>query len=68
MTKPRIPKNFLTGLALCAAYIVAAKLSLRLATIHPSATPVWPPTGIAIAALLAFGSRLWPAIFVGALL
>jgi len=67
MTKPRIPKNFLTGLALCAAYIVAAKLSLRLATIHPSATPVWPPTGIAIAALLAFGSRLWPAIFVGAL-
>jgi PAS domain S-box-containing protein len=28
---------------------------------------VWPPTGIAIAALLIFGRRLWPGIFVGAL-
>lgn len=68
MTKPNVPKNVLTGIALCAAYIVAAKLSLRLATIHPSATPIWPPTGIAIAAFLALGSRFWPAIFFGALI
>jgi diguanylate cyclase (GGDEF)-like protein len=55
-------------LIICAAYVVAAKLSLRLASVHPSATPVWPPTGIAIATLLALGLRFWPSIFVGAFL
>lgn len=68
MTKTSIPKSVLTGIALCAVYIVAAKLSLRLASIHPSATPIWPPTGIAIAALLVLGSRFWPAVFLGAFL
>ena len=65
MTKPNVPKRLLTGIALCVVYILAAKLSLRLASIHPSAAPVWPPTGIAIAALLALGSRFWPAILIG---
>ena len=49
-------------------YYVAAKLGLRLAFLHPSATPVWPPTGIALAALLLLGPRIWPAILVGAFL
>ena len=62
------PKQILVALSLCAAYALAAKLSLRLATVHPSATPVWPPTGIAIAALLALGLSFWPAIFLGAFL
>jgi len=31
-------------------------------------TPVWPPAGIAIAALLLRGPRLWPAIALGALI
>ncbi len=66
MKRPTISKDFLIGIAICAAYIVAAKLSLRLASVHPSATPVWPPTGIAIATLLALGTRFWPAILVGA--
>lgn len=66
MTKPNVPKSVLTGIAICVVYVVAAKLSLRLATIHPSATPIWPPSGVAIAALLVLGSRLWPAIFLGA--
>jgi integral membrane sensor domain MASE1 len=58
-------KQILIGLGVCAAYILAAKLSLRLASVHPSATPVWPPTGIAIAALLTLGSGFWPAVFAG---
>ncbi len=62
------PKEILIGLGVCAAYIVAGKLSLRLASVHPSATPVWPPTGIAIATLVAMGLRFWPSIFAGALL
>jgi signal transduction histidine kinase len=52
------------GLAL--AYFLSARLGLRLALINSSATAVWPPTGIALAALLLGGKRLWPAIFVGA--
>jgi PAS domain S-box-containing protein len=61
--------RLLLALALTATgYFVSAKLGLRLAFQHPSATPVWPPTGIALAALILFGYRLWPAIFVAAFL
>src|SRR5256714_11874477 len=49
-------------------YFLVGKLSLKLAFLHASASPVWPPAGIALAALLLFGIRLWPAIFIGALL
>ncbi len=63
-----VHKQILIGLAVCAAYILAGKFSLRLASVHPSASPVWPPTGIAITALLTFGSGFWPAIFAGAFL
>src|SRR5262249_15475081 len=66
MKRLQAPKDVLAALSLCAGYIIAAKLRLRFASIHPSATPVWPATGIAIAALLALGMRFWPAIFVGA--
>lgn len=49
------------------AYFLAAELGLSLASVHTSVSPVWAPTGIAIATLLVFGRRLWPAVFVGAL-
>src|SRR2546428_6351261 len=52
--------------ALTAVYFVVGKLGLRLAFVHVSATTVWPPTGIALAAFLLLGVRVWPAIFVGA--
>jgi len=51
---------------LAAIYILAGKLGLALAFLNPSATAVWPPTGIALAAVLLFGQRVWPAIFLGA--
>jgi diguanylate cyclase (GGDEF)-like protein/PAS domain S-box-containing protein len=54
--------------ALAAAYFVAGKLGLALAVVHANASAVWPPTGIAIAGLLLFGPRVWPAVFVGAFL
>src|SRR5204862_4655689 len=53
--------------ALTLIYIVAGKFALQLAFLHKSASPVWPPAGIALAALLVLGYRVWPAIFVGAL-
>jgi CheY-like chemotaxis protein len=49
-------------------YFLAAKLGLQFAFFHASASAVWPPTGIALAAVLLFGVQVWPAIFVGAFL
>jgi hypothetical protein len=39
------------------AYFVAAKIGLALAFGNPDVTAVWPPTGIAVAALILFGPR-----------
>ena len=55
-------------LAIATIYFLAAKLGLSLAVITRQVTAVWPPTGIAIAAVLIFGYRVWPAILVGAFL
>src|SRR6266568_5897637 len=49
-------------------YFIAGKLGLSLAFLHASASPVWPPAGIALAVLILLGYRIWPAIFVGAFL
>ena len=49
-----------------AVYFGAAKLGLSLAFLHASVSPVWPPTGIAIAAVLWLGYRISPAILLGA--
>ena len=49
-------------------YFIAGKLGLSLAFLYASASPVWPPAGIALAVLLLLGYRIWPAIFVGAFL
>src|SRR5262249_53487707 len=38
---------------------------LLLPSINPAATPLWPPTGFALALLLLLGDRIWPAILVG---
>src|SRR5262245_25967629 len=54
----------LTSIAII--YVALAKLSLALASIHPSATPIWPPTGFALAIVLLLGYRISPAIFLGA--
>jgi signal transduction histidine kinase len=49
-------------------YVIAGKIGLNMASLHASASPVWPPAGIALAAILLLGYRAWPAIFVGAFL
>ena len=54
----------LAGLA--AVYLLAAKLSLLMAIPPGYATPVWPPAGIALAALLLLGRRVWPGVWLGA--
>ncbi len=54
-------------LVLAAVYYVAARVGLMLAYESSNASPVWPPSGIAFAALLVWGARCWPGVFVGAL-
>jgi len=49
-------------------YFAAGKLGLTLAFVHPNATPIWPCSGIALAALLILGYDVWPAILLGAFL
>jgi diguanylate cyclase (GGDEF)-like protein/PAS domain S-box-containing protein len=61
-------RNLATTTALAVVYFGAAKLGLRFALVHPSATALWAPTGIALAAFLIFGFRVWPGIFLGAFL
>ncbi|MBB5918211.1 integral membrane sensor domain MASE1 [Nocardia transvalensis] len=52
--------------AVAAAYFGAAQVGLRLALVGEQVTPIWPPTGIALACLLVFGVRTWPGIALGA--
>jgi signal transduction histidine kinase len=54
--------------ALAGVYFAGAKLGLSLTYVHPSVTAVWPPTGIALAAVLLLGTRVWPGIALGAFL
>jgi integral membrane sensor domain MASE1 len=55
-------------LLLAGIYWIAGKVGLRLAFVNRSATAVWPPTGISLAALLVLGYQVWPAVFLGAFL
>src|SRR5436190_11154183 len=59
--------SIVLNLIVAIVYLAAAELGLSLASLHSNVTPVWPPTGIAIASLLIFGRRVWPGIFLGAL-
>ncbi len=51
---------------IAALYVFAARAGLQLESISGFAALVWPPTGIALAALLLGGYQLWPGIFIGA--
>jgi signal transduction histidine kinase len=53
---------------LAIVYHLAARLGLSMAYLQSNTSPVWPPTGIALAALLLFGTSRWPGITLGVLL
>ena len=66
MNRSRTPPVVLS-LLVAIVYFAGAEFGLSLASIHKNVTPIWPPTGVAIAALLIFGRRVWPGILLGAL-
>jgi signal transduction histidine kinase len=54
---------------LCVAviYRLAVLLGLKMVYLQINTSPVWPPTGIALAAVLLFGYKIWPGISLGVL-
>src|SRR5712691_7185429 len=64
--RSRAAKALLQMALVSLAYWIAARLSLNLALVHGQVTPIWPPTGIALVAILVLGRRVWPAILLAA--
>ncbi|MGH7652835.1 MAG: MASE1 domain-containing protein [Gemmatimonadaceae bacterium] len=52
------------GIALL--YVLAARAGLQLDAVSGFATLVWPPTGLALAAVLLSGYEIWPGVLIGA--
>ena len=68
-SRARSAAAYTAGLLLLAAvYYGAARLGLRYASMGVSVSLVWPPSGIAVAALTLLGSRYWPGVALGAFL
>ena len=60
------PVDLIIFAVIGSAYLGAAKLGLALSVAHGLITPVWAPTGIALASMILFGRRVWPAVLVAA--
>lgn len=56
---------FLLFLATAVGYYVAGRLGLLLAVPPGYATPIWPASGVALAAILFWGYRMWPGVLLG---
>ena len=52
--------TFSRSRAVAIIYVVVARLSLTLASVNASASPIWPTTGFALAAVLLLGYRVIP--------
>jgi CHASE1-domain containing sensor protein len=66
--EPSVGRRLGEILGLAAAYVGTGKLALLLAIPPGNATAIWPPAGIALAALLLFGARAWPGVLLGSFL
>lgn len=61
---PATGKDFTQLLVVLAACFLAGVLGLKLTILQPPVSPVWPPAGVGLAAMLILGYRVWPAIFI----
>ena len=52
---------------LAGVYVAGAKAAFALAVVQTSIAPIWPPSGIALAAVLLLGRRAVPGVALGAL-
>lgn len=67
MKKTAVPsfRSLFLSVGLTGIYFILGKAGLEFASINPSVSAIWPPTGFAIAVLLLTGVRMWPVILVG---
>ncbi len=65
--RARLKREQTALVSLIAAYIISGLLGLWLGYVHPATSLVWPPAGIALAAFLVQGYRVWPAVLVSAI-
>ncbi|HEY3328131.1 MAG TPA: EAL domain-containing protein [Novimethylophilus sp.] len=54
--------------ALSGLYLAGAQLGLEFAAFGGNVSLIWPPSGIALAAFLIYGLRMWPGVVIGAAL
>ena len=59
-------RSIATIFGLAALYVIIARLSLLVAMGETNVSPVWPPSGLGLPALLLIGPYVWPGIWVGA--
>ncbi|MHB8839730.1 MAG: MASE1 domain-containing protein, partial [Gemmatimonadaceae bacterium] len=60
--------GLMLNLAVAAAYLFVGEASLAAATEHRAVSSLWPPSGIALFAIVRFGPRLWPGVALAAYL
>lgn len=65
-SRRELGRHFVLLVVVAVAYYVGARLGLTLSLVEENVTPLWPPTGIAVAAFLLGGRSLWPAVAVAA--
>ena len=53
-------------IAIAVAYFGLAASALLIPWVNPASTPLWPPSGLALALVVLRGYRVWPAILIGA--
>jgi PAS domain S-box-containing protein len=63
-----IQKVVLETLSIAAAYTVLGMIGQTLAIQPGNVTAVWPPSGLALGLMLTMGFRIWPGIWLGALI
>lgn len=59
------PGNLVVFAILVVSCYITGNFGNQLGLYHGSVTAIWPPTGIALAAILLRGKRVWPGIFLG---
>ncbi|MFZ6645562.1 bifunctional diguanylate cyclase/phosphodiesterase [Undibacterium sp. TJN25] len=64
----RLRMEMLRFLAVVFAYIAAGRLGLSIPYLSPNVSLIWLPTGVAVAALMRWGKRAVPAVYIAAFL
>jgi len=65
---PKLPLSLMRSLGVALGYAVLGVLALQIAIAPGYVAPLYPPAGIGVAAVLIFGDRALPAIFLGSFL